>query len=78
MSITYAWSSPTNDPERPVRGFVIGSGSATTDLPTQLAGKAVVDIMAGGSQVLFAGTGSIATDRATGTNYRLESDGVWH
>lgn len=77
--ITYAWSSPTNDPERPVRGFVIGTGSTTADLPTQLSAKPVVDISApGGVANLYGNTGSLATDRATGANYRLESDGAWH
>lgn len=79
MAITYAWSSPTNDPERPVRGFVIGTGSTTSDLPTQLVAKAVVDVTnPAGVVSLYGNTGSIALDRATGTSYRLESDGAWH
>ena len=76
--ITYAWSELSGDVERPVRGFVIGTGSTTSDLPTQLVKKSVVDVMANGAQLMYAGTGSIALDRATGTNYRLESDGAWH
>lgn len=79
MAITYAWSEPTGDVERPVRGFVIGTGDTTADLPTQLVKKPVADIMvASGVVEVLAGTGSIALDRDTGASYRLESDGAWH
>ena len=79
MAITYAWSNLTNDPERPVRGFVIGTGSTASDLPTQLVAKSVVDVtIPAQAATMYAATGSIALDRATGVNYRLESDGVWH
>ena len=76
--VNYVWSEFSGDAERPVRGFVLRGGSTTADLPTQLAKKSVVDVMANGSQLVYAGTGSIATDSATGTNYQLESDGAWH
>jgi hypothetical protein len=77
--VNYVWSNPTGDETRPVRGFVLHDGSTTADLPTQLTAKPVVDVMiASGPVNMLAGTGSIATDAATGTNYQLESDGLWH
>jgi hypothetical protein len=77
MAITYAWSEPSGHPQRPVRGFIIGSGSTAADLPTQRTAKPVVDVMvASGVVDMYAGTGSIATDRGS-KNLRLESDGQW-
>lgn len=79
MAVNYVWSNLSSDPVRPERGFILRDGSTTADLPTQIAKKAVVDVMVPtGSVLMYAGTGSIATDSATGTNYQLESDGLWH